>query len=94
LLVPAREALAQGEYELAAGALEELLRLDPLMPEARRLLGLCYSSLGRFSAALDSWSAWSRLGTLTPGEEAEIPSVERLRESVDTIMKELDRYRE
>ncbi len=50
-----------GRYELAAGALEELLRLDPLMPEARRLLGLCYSSLGRFSAALDSWSAWSRL---------------------------------
>ena len=94
LLVPAREALAQGEYELAAGALEELLRFDPLMPEARRLLGLCYTSLGRFSAALDSWSAWSRLGTLTPGEEAEIPSVERLRESVDTIMKELDRYRE
>ena len=94
LLVPAREALAQGEYELAAGALEELLRFDPLMPEARRLLGLCYCSLGRFSAALDSWSAWSRLGTLTPGEEAEIPGVERLRESVDTIMKELDRYRE
>ena len=94
LLVPAREALAQGEYELAAGALEELLRLDPLMPEARRLLGLCYASLGRFSAALDSWSAWSRLGTLTPGEEAEIPAVERQRESVETIMKELDRYRE
>ena len=94
LLVPAREALAQCEYELAAGALEELLRLDPLMPEARRLLGLSYASLGRFSAALDSWSAWSRLGTLTPGEEAEIPAVERLREAVDTIMKELDRYRE
>ena len=33
----------QGEYELAAGALEELLRIDPLMPEARRLLGLCYA---------------------------------------------------
>jgi len=94
LLVPAREALAQGEYELAAGALEELLRLDPLMPEARRLLGLCYASLGRFTAALDSWAAWSRLGTHTPGEEAEMAAVERLRESVDTIVKELDRFRE
>ena len=41
LLVPAREALAHGQYELAAGALEELLRADPLMPEARRLLGVC-----------------------------------------------------
>jgi hypothetical protein len=88
------EALAQGEYELAAGALEELLRLDPLMPEARRLLGLCYVSLGRFRPALESWTTWSRLGTHTPGEEAEKPIVERLRESVDFIMKELERYRE
>src|SRR5919205_3647325 len=31
LLVPAREALAHREYELAAGALEEVLRFDPLM---------------------------------------------------------------
>ena len=94
LLVPAREALGQGDYALAAGALEELLRLDPLMPEARRLLGLCYASLGRHSDALDSWAAWSRLGTHTPGEEAEIPAVERLRQSVETIVKELDRYRD
>ena len=47
LLVPAREALAHGQYDLAAGALEELLRADPLMPEARRLLGVCYAALGR-----------------------------------------------
>src|SRR3954451_8713022 len=47
LLVPAREALAQGQYDLAAGALEELLRTDPLMPEARRLLGVCCAALGR-----------------------------------------------
>lgn len=94
LLVPAREALGQGDYALAAGALEELLRLDPLMPEARRLLGLCYASLGRYADALDSWAAWSRLGTHTPGEEAEIPAVERLRQAVETIVKELDRYRD
>jgi hypothetical protein len=93
-LVPAREALAQGAYELAAGALEELLRLDPLMPEARRLLGLCYASLGRFRDAQDSWAAWARLGTHTPGEEAEMPAVDRLRQSVETIVKELERFRE
>ena len=92
-LVPAREALGQGQFDLAAGALEELLRLDPLMPEARRLLGLCYASLGRYGEALDSWASWSRLGTHTPGEEAEIPTVERLSQSVETIVKELERYR-
>jgi tetratricopeptide (TPR) repeat protein len=94
LLVPAREALAQSQYDLAAGALEELLRIDPLMPEARRLLGVCYAALGRHREALDCWAAWSRLGTRTPGEESEGPAVERLRQSVETILKELERYRD
>jgi hypothetical protein len=94
LLVPAREALAQGEYSLAAGALDEVLRVDPLMPEARRLLGLCQAALGQFEAALDSWGAWSRFGPHSPGEEAEAPSVERVRQGVLAIVKELDRYRE
>ena len=64
------------------------------MPEARRLLGVCYAALGRFGEALDCWVSWSRLGDRTPGEEAESPSVERLRQSVETIMKELERYRD
>ena len=93
LLVPAREALAQGQVALAAGALEELLRTDPLMPEARRLLGVCCAALGRHEEALECWAAWSRLAR-TPGEEAEAPAVERLRQSVVTIMKELERYRD
>jgi hypothetical protein len=93
LLVPAREALAQGQVALAAGALEELLRTDPLMPEARRLLGVCCAALGRHEEALECWAAWSRLAR-TPGEEAEAPAVERLRQSVETIMKELERYRD
>jgi uncharacterized protein DUF4388/tetratricopeptide repeat protein len=93
LLVPAREALAQGQVDLAAGALEELLRTDPLMPEARRLLGVCCAALGRHEEALECWAAWSRLAR-TPGEEAEAPAVERLRQSVETIMKELERYRD
>ena len=40
LLVPAREAMSNGQYDIAAGALDEVLRRDPLMPEARRLLGV------------------------------------------------------
>ena len=92
LLVPAREALAQQEYALAAGALEELLRGDPLIPEARRLLGVCYAALGRFREALDCWHAWGRLGTRTPGEETEAPAVERMRQAAETILKELERY--
>ena len=94
LLVPAREALAQRQYDLAAGALEELLRADPLMPEARRLLGVCYAALGRLTEALDCWASWSRLGTRTPGEESEGGGVEHLRQSVETILKELERYRD
>jgi tetratricopeptide (TPR) repeat protein len=94
LLVPAREALARGQYDIAAGALEELLLADPLMPEARRLLGVCYAALGRHGEALDAWSSWSRLGTRTPGEESEGPAVERLRQSVEAILKELERYRD
>jgi hypothetical protein len=94
LLVPAREALAQGQYDIAAGALEELLRHDPLMPEARRLLGVCQAALGQFSLALETWHAWSRLGPRTPGEEAEAQSVERMRRAVETMVQELERHRE
>jgi len=94
LLVPAREALAQGAYDIAAGALEELLRRDPLMPEARRLLGVCQMATGQFSRALDTWHAWSRLGPHSPGEESEGSSVERMRRAVETIVKELERHRE
>jgi hypothetical protein len=93
LLVPAREALGQSQYDLAAGALEELLRTDPLMPEARRLLGVCYAAVGRHREALDCWSSWTRLDR-TPGEEAESPAVERLRQASETILKELERYRD
>ncbi|HEY7612510.1 MAG TPA: DUF4388 domain-containing protein [Gemmatimonadales bacterium] len=94
LLVPAREAMAQGQYDIAAGALDEVLRRDPLMPEARRLLGVCQAALGRFAAALETWRAWGRLGPRSPGEEAEAPAVERMRHAVETLMKELGRFRE
>ena len=94
LLVPAREAMAQGQYDVAAGALDEVLREDPLMPEARRLLGVCLAAQGRFSHALDSWATWGRLGPRSPGEEAEASSVERMRRAVETLVKELARYRD
>jgi tetratricopeptide (TPR) repeat protein len=93
LLVPAREALARGQYDLAAGALEELLRTDPLMPEARRLLGVCCAALGRHQEALECWAVWARLDR-RPGEESEAPTVERLRQAVHTLVKELERYRD
>ena len=67
MLAPARQALAQGEYEKAAKALQEVLRADPLMPEARRLFGVCQAALGRFRGAAETWKSWARLGTLTPG---------------------------
>jgi hypothetical protein len=94
LLVPAREAMAQGQYDVAAGALDEVLRDDPLMPEARRLLGVCLAAQGRFSDALETWTTWARLGPRTPGEEAEQSSVERMRRAAETLIRELDRYRE
>ena len=94
LLVPAREAMASGHYEVASGALEEVLREDPLMPEARRLLGVCQAAQGQFRQALESWAVWSRMGPRTPGEEAEAPSVERMRRVVETLLEELERYRD
>jgi hypothetical protein len=94
LLVPARDAMAQAQYDIAAGALEELLRRDPLMPEARRLLGVCQAALGRFGEALETWRSWSRLGPRSPGEESEAPAVERMRHAVERLMKELERFRD
>jgi len=58
-------------------------------------LGLsCCHVIGRYGDALDCWVSWSRLHTRTPGEESEGSTVERLRQSVETIMKELERYRD
>jgi cytochrome c-type biogenesis protein CcmH/NrfG len=74
--------------------LDEVLRDDPLMPEARRLLGVCLAAQGRFSDALETWTTWARLGPRTPGEEAEQSSVERMRRAAETLIRELDRYRE
>lgn len=93
-LGPAKQALAQGEYEKAASALQEVLRADPLMPEARRLLGVCQAALGRFRAAVETWKSWARLGTHTPAEEALSPAVERLRQAAETLAEELEGYRE
>jgi tetratricopeptide (TPR) repeat protein len=93
-LSPARKALAEGEYEKAAKALQDLLRSDPLMPEARRLFGVCQVALGRFRSAAETWQSWTRLGTRTPNEEALGPVVERLRQAAETLAEELESYRE
>jgi hypothetical protein len=93
-LGPARQALAAGEYEKAANALQEVLRSDPLLPEARRLFGVCQMALGRFRSAAETWSSWARLGTRTPSEEALGPAVDRLRQAAETLAEELESYRE
>ena len=93
-LAPVRQALARGEFEQAATAVQEVLRGDPLLPEARRLLGVCQAALGRFREAADTWKSWSRLGTRTPAEEALAPEVERLRQAAEILAEELERYRD
>ena len=93
-LAPAREALARGEHENAAKSLQEVLRADPLLPEARRLFGVCQAALGRFRGAAETWKSWARLGTLTPSEEALMPDVERLRKAAETLADELESYRD
>ena len=93
-LGPARQALAKREYEAAAAMLQQLLRTDPLMPEARRLFGVCQAALGHFRSAAEAWRSWARLGTHTPAEEALIPAVDRLRQAAETLAEELENYRE
>lgn len=93
-LEPARQAVAQGEYDKAANLLQEVLRSDPLMPEARRLFGVCQAALGRFRSAAETWKAWSRLGTHTSAEEALLPAVDRLRQAAETLAEELESYRD
>jgi tetratricopeptide (TPR) repeat protein len=93
-LGPARTALAKAEYEKAANALQEVLRADPLLPEARRLFGLCQVALGRVRGAAETWKTWARLGTRTPAEEALTPAVERLRQAAEALAEELESYRD
>jgi hypothetical protein len=93
-LAPVRQALARQEFEKAAATLQEVLRTDPLMPEARRLFGICQAAMGSFRGAAETWRSWSRLGTHTPAEESLRPAVERLRQAAETLAEELESYRE
>ncbi len=91
-LTPVRQALAKGEYQAASAMLQQVLRTDPLMPEARRLFGVCQAATGHFRGAAEAWKSWARLGTRTPAEEALLPAVERLREAAETLAEELESY--
>ncbi len=93
-LAPVRQALAKGEYQAASAMLHQVLRTDPLMPEARRLFGVCQAATGHFRGAAEAWRSWARLGTRTPAEEALMPAVERLRQAAETLAEELESYRE
>ncbi len=91
-LEPAREALGGRHYAAAVDALIDVLRADPLLPEARRLLGLALAGMGRFRQAEEAWDGWTRLGTRTPAEEAAAPVVQRLREAAATLAQELEGF--
>ena len=93
-LTPVRQALARREYQAATAMLQQLLRTDPLMPEARRLFGVCQAATGHFRGAAEAWRSWARLGTRTAAEEALLPAVERLRQAAETLAEELESYRE
>ena len=93
-LTPVRQALGKGEYQAASTMLQQVLRTDPLMPEARRLFGVCQAATGHFRGAAEAWRSWARLGTRTPAEEALLPAVERLRQAAETLAEELESYRE
>ena len=93
-LTPVRQALAKGEYQAASAMLQQVLRADPLMPEARRLFGVCQAATGHFRGAAEAWRSWTRLGTRTAAEEALLPAVERLRQAAETLAEELESYRE
>ena len=93
-LAPVREALGKGEFDKAYTTVQEILQADPLLPEGRRLFGVCQAALGRFRGAAETWKSWSRLGTRTPAEEALAPEVERLRQAAEILAEELESYRE
>jgi len=93
-LTSVRQALAKGEYQAASAMLQQVLRTDPLMPEARRLFGVCQAATGHFRGAAEAWRSWARLGTRTAAEEALLPAVERLRQAAETLAEELESYRE
>ena len=72
----------------ATAALEEALRLDPLLASARRMLGVTQAAAAQFDDALDTWDAWSRLDSRPPAEDARGGTVSRLRSAVSGLPKE------
>jgi hypothetical protein len=93
-LAPVRQALGKGDFAGASHLVQEILRTDPLLPEAHRLFGVCLAAAGRFRDAADTWKGWARLGTRTPAEEALAPEVGRLREAAEILAEELESYRD
>ncbi len=78
-LMLGRALLASRRFSEAAVAFTDALRLDPLLPPARRMLGACQAAAGQFEAAIESWDAWSRLDTRPVAEDARGAFISRLR---------------
>ena len=84
-LMLGRALLAGGRPAEAETALQEALRLDPLLAPARRMLGAACAAAGRFEEAVESWDAWSRLDPRPPAEDALGGTVSRLRAAAATL---------
>jgi hypothetical protein len=82
-----RALIGCGRFGEAAAALEEALRLDPLLASARRMLGASLAATGRLDDALETWDAWSRLDSRPPAEDALGGTVSRLRAAAATLLE-------
>lgn len=81
----ARAYLALRSPEAAEEALTEALRLEPLLPAARRLLGLALVAQGRFGEAAAAWIEWERLSERPPEEEMLSRSVQEWTDAAKTL---------
>jgi Domain of unknown function (DUF4388)/Tetratricopeptide repeat len=80
-----RALLAAGHPAEAAEALWQAVQLDPQSASAHRLFGLALSAVGRFREAAQIWDQWRRLVDKPPEEDAQGPTVDRVRQAALTL---------
>lgn len=85
-LMLGRALYAERRYQPAEAALAAALRIDPLDPAARRLLGLTQVALGRLDQAVENWDRWLRLDHPAAEDGA---GVAQLREAAAILLEAL-----
>ncbi|HKW05774.1 MAG TPA: adenylate/guanylate cyclase domain-containing protein [Nitrososphaerales archaeon] len=86
------ESFAIGDIQMAVRAGEKALQLDPLSPNAVRLLGLCYFYAGMHDRLLDHWSRTlhlNRYGTYRAMFDYYVSRGDL--KQAETILKEMER---